>query len=44
MLVLIGHASECWLSELGAGLPYYREKKESLVSGAGVHFRALKQP
>ena len=26
-LVLAGHASGCWLSALGAGVPYNREKK-----------------
>ena len=25
--VLVGHASGCWLSALGAGVPYNREKK-----------------
>ena len=25
--MLAGHASECWLSELGAGMPYNREKR-----------------
>ena len=29
--VLAGHASGCWLSALGAGMLYNREKKESLV-------------
>ena len=26
--MLAGHASGCWLSELGAGMPYNREKNE----------------
>ena len=29
--MLAGHASGCWLSALGAGMPYNREKNESLV-------------
>ena len=29
--MLAGHASGCWLSALGAGVPYKREKNESLV-------------
>ena len=31
--VLAGHASGCWLSALGAGVPYNREKKmnENLI-------------
>ena len=31
MSVLAGHASGFWDSELGAGMPYNREKNESLV-------------
>ena len=30
MSVLAGNASGCWLSELGAGMPYNREKKKKL--------------
>ena len=29
--MLAGHASGCWISALGAGVPYNREKTESLV-------------
>ena len=29
--VLAGHASGCWCSALGAGVPYNREKNESLI-------------
>ena len=29
--MLAGHASSSWLSELGAGMPYNREKNESLA-------------
>ena len=27
--MLIGHASGCWLSELGAGMPYNREEEKN---------------
>ena len=28
---MAGHASGCWCSALGAGVPYNREKNESLI-------------
>ena len=42
--MLAGHASSSWLSELGAGVPYNREKKGnfnlkvSVLSEKGVDF------
>ena len=39
MEVLAGHASGCWLSALGAGVPYNREKNESKLNFLAVaHF------
>ena len=29
--MLAGHASRCWRSELGAGMPYNREQNESKI-------------
>ena len=39
--MLAGHASGCWLSALGAGVPYNREeeKKVKLFFLAVAHFR-----
>ena len=35
-LVLAYHASGCWLSVLGAGIPYSRDKNERLVCNPSV--------
>jgi len=38
--VLAGYASGCWLSVLGAGVPYNREKKQSKIFFLALaHFR-----
>ena len=37
--MLAGHASGCWLSELGGGMPYNKEKnkiKKGLISGPEI--------
>ena len=39
--VLAGHASGCWLSALGAGVPYNREKNESLNFISSCKFLTL---
>ena len=35
--MLAGHASGCWRSQLGAGVPYNREKNESLICTPPPH-------
>ena len=44
--MLAGHASRCWLSALGAGVPYNREKNESkIICFLAVHiFDIISQP